>query len=307
MDSESVCLQTDEAGARKKGYIYLILTFTLWGSLYVVSKFVLGRLPAFTISFVRFLLAFLALTLIAGKSETRIEKRDYKYIVLIGCMGYFIAVGAQLLGTKYAGSAMASLLNSLNPVTMTIFAAVILHEKLTLRKAAGVLLALGGVYVIMGSGGDGGSLAGILLSLFSVLLWSAVSVITRRVTQKYDPLQITKYGAGAAALCYLPVCIWEITAGGGLQNISADIPCVLSLLYMGIVCTGVAYLLWNKSLAVLEAGTCSAFYPIQPLVATLLGILFLGERVELSFAAGAVLIVAGVLISLRPGRSCARK
>ena len=47
MDSESVCLQTDEAGARKKGYIYLILTFTLWGSLYVVSKFVLGRLPAF--------------------------------------------------------------------------------------------------------------------------------------------------------------------------------------------------------------------------------------------------------------------
>lgn len=302
MDSESACPVADKAECGKKGYLYLILTFTLWGSLYVVSKYVLGRLPTFTISFVRFLLAFLALAVLAGRTETKIEKKDYKYIVLIGGAGYFIAVGAQLLGTKYAGASMASLLNSLNPVTMTLFAAVILHEKLTLKKAAGVLLALGGVYAILGSGGEGNSAAGILLSLFSVLLWSAVSVMTRKVTQKYDPLQVTKYGAGVAALCYLPVCIWEIAGGGGIQPAAVDIPCVLSLLYMGIVCTGVAYLLWNKSLAVLEAGTCSSFYPIQPLVATLLGILFLGEQVGLSFAAGAVLIVAGVLVSLMPGR-----
>ncbi|MDO4274048.1 MAG: EamA family transporter [Eubacteriales bacterium] len=278
-----------------KGYFYLLLTFTLWGSLYVVSKYVLGKMPAFTISFFRFALAFVALTIACRKDTGRIEKKDYKYIVFIGFAGYFIAVGAQLLGTKYAGASLASLINSLNPVTMTVFAAILLHETMTLRKVLGILLALGGVYVIIGTGAQEVSLSGVAFSLFSVLLWSFVSVLTRRITQKYDALKITRYGAGLAALMYLPVCVGEIAGG---QEMHVDISCVAGLLYMGIVCTGAAYFLWNKSLSILEAGTCSAFYPIQPLVSTLLGILLLHEKVGLSFLAGAVLIVAGVLTNL---------
>ena len=223
------------------------------------------------------------------------KRQDYKYIIFIGFAGYFIAVGTQLLGTKYAGASLASLINSLNPVTMTVFAAILLHETMTLRKVLGIGLALGGVYVIIGTGAQEISLSGVAFSLFSVLLWSFVSVMTRKVTQKYDSLKITRYGAGIAALFYLPVCLAE-TVGG--QEMHIDLSCVLGLLYMGIVCTGAAYFLWNKSLSILEAGTCSAFYPIQPLVSTLLGILFLHEKVGLSFAAGAALIVGGVLTNL---------
>ncbi|NLK36177.1 MAG: DMT family transporter, partial [Gracilibacteraceae bacterium] len=68
--------------------------------------------------------------------------------------------------------------------------------------------------------------------------------------------------------------------------------------YMGLVCTGLAHVLWNKSLSMLEAGTCSLFYPIQPMVAVLLGWLFLGESINLSFVFGAVLIIGGVVFSL---------
>ena len=60
---------------RKKGYVFLIITFILWGSLYVVSKYVLGKMPTFTISFLRFVLAFLALSIITGKTEKKIENR----------------------------------------------------------------------------------------------------------------------------------------------------------------------------------------------------------------------------------------
>lgn len=279
-------------------YVYLIMTFVLWGSLYVVSKFVLGKLPAFTISFLRFVLAFAALTLFQRGKTVKVEKKDYGWLLLIGFAGYFVAVGAQLLGTKYAGASLASLLNSLNPVTMTIFAAVILHEKLTAKKIIGILLALSGVYLILG-GGEPGSSIGIFLSLFSVLLWSAVSVMMRKVTQRYDSLQITRYGIGIAAVCYLPVCLAELSMG---ESVSFDLSCVLALLYMGVICTGVAYLLWNKSLSMLEAGTCSAFYPIQPMVSTLLGIILLGEKVQWMFWLGAGLIISGVLTSLAGGR-----
>lgn len=279
-------------------YVYLIMTFVLWGSLYVVSKFVLGKLPAFTISFLRFVLAFAALTLFQRGKTVRIEKKDYGWIFLIGIAGYFVAVGAQLLGTKYAGASLASLLNSLNPVTMTIFAAILLHEKLTLKKIIGILLALSGVYLILGGGAQGSGI-GIFLSLFSVLLWSAVSVLMRRVTQRYDSLQITRYGIGIAAVCYLPACLAELSMG---EPVSFDLSCVLALMYMGVICTGVAYLLWNKSLSMLEAGTCSAFYPLQPMVSTLLGIILLGEQVQWMFWLGAGLIIAGVLTSLTGNR-----
>lgn len=157
-------------------YALLILTFILWGSLYVVSKYVLGKLPTFTISFLRFVIAFITLTLMGSKRKVAIARRDMPWLLVLGVFGYFVAVGAQLLGTKYAGASMASLLNALNPVTMTLFGALILHERLTIRKVAGLILALIGVYAILG-GGMAGIGLGSICSLFSVLLWSLVSAL----------------------------------------------------------------------------------------------------------------------------------
>ena len=288
-----------EQTQRKMAYACLTVTFMLWGSLFVVSKYVLGKLPTFTISFFRFAIAYIALSLIQRDKAAQIEKKDIPYLFLIGIGGYFIAVGAQLLGTKYAGASLASLLNALNPITMTLFATVFLHERLTMKKIAGLLLALAGVYAILGGSGSKNT-TGIALSLFAVLLWSAVSVLMRKITQKYDSMQVTRHGIGIAALCYLPVSICETISAGQLQ---IDISCVLSLLYMGAICTGIAYFLWNKSLSVLEAGTCSAFYPLQPLVSAALGMLLLNEQTGLAFWIGSILIMAGIGLNLTAAHS----
>ena len=83
-----------------------------------------------------------------------------------------------------------------------------------------------------------------------------------------------------------------------LHTLTHDPSCTLSLLYMGIICTGVGYSLWNKSLSILDAGVCSSFYPVQPAVSTLLGILLLGETLTVHFLLGSALIVCGVLLGL---------
>ena len=118
----------------KKSYVYLLTTFMLWGSLYVVSQFVLGKIPTFTVAMFRYLIAFIALSLISLKSEKeKIEKSDYKYFFIMGFIGYFISVDCQLLGTKIAGGSMASLINSLNPVIISVMAMIILNEKLEIN------------------------------------------------------------------------------------------------------------------------------------------------------------------------------
>lgn len=273
-----------------------MITFCAWGSLYVVSKFVLGKVPPITILFLRYLLAGFALLFILRKgSSNKIQHEDYKFIFLIGFVGYFLSVGAQLLGIKLSNASVASLVNSMNPVSIMLFAAIILKEKLTLKKIICVVLAVTGVYTIIGGLKGNGQMLGILFSVLSVILWSFVSVVVRRVTQKYGALEITTYSLLVAACCTFPFSVGELIV---TPNVKFDFSVILSLLYMGIVCTGISYILWNKSLSMIEAGTCSLFYPVQPMVSVLLGWVFLGESIDINFIFGAVLIISGVLFSI---------
>ena len=160
----------------KKSYVYLLTTFMLWGSLYVVSQFVLGKIPTFTVAMFRYLIAFIALSLISLKSEKeKIEKSDYKYFFIMGFIGYFISVDCQLLGTKIAGGSMASLINSLNPVIISVMAMIILNEKLEMNKIVGIVLSLAGVYMIIGTGANIQFL-GVLISFIAINMDTFVSV-----------------------------------------------------------------------------------------------------------------------------------
>jgi drug/metabolite transporter (DMT)-like permease len=72
----------------------------------------------------------------------------------------------------------------------------------------------------------------------------------------------------------------------------------MSLLYIGLICTALSHVLWNKSLKLLPATTCSLFYPIQPLTSAVLAILVLDEKLTISFIIGAVLIGIGMIVTV---------
>lgn len=280
---------------KKRAYIYLLITFCAWGSLYVVSKFVLGKIPLFTISFLRYFIAGMTLLIILKTLPRKpIKREDYKYVFIIGFLGYFLAIGAQLLGTKLCNASLASLINSTNPILIMLFASIMLKEKLTLKKTFSIILAIMGTYIIIGGIQGEGQILGVIISIGSVILWSFVSVMVRRVTQKYEPLQITTYAIIIGMICTMPISIYEVVS----KSFKFDLTAVVALLYMGLVCTALAHLLWNKSLSMIEAGICSLFYPLQPMIAVLLGILFLNETIDVNFIIGSVMIITGVVVSV---------
>ncbi|MBP2637289.1 MAG: DMT(drug/metabolite transporter) superfamily permease [Firmicutes bacterium] len=280
----------------KVAYMYLLITFLAWGSLYVVSKFVLDKIPVITVSFIRYVIAGAVLYFILKQKKLKsIQQQDYKYVFLIGFLGYFVSMATQLLGTKLTSASLAALVNSVNPVMIMLFAVVILKERLTLKKAVCGILAIAGVYIIVGGVDGRGQIWGILISIFSVVLWSWVSVAVRKITQKYDALQITTYAIIIAAICTMPFSLWELSVSSDVQF---DGSVMLAILYIGLVCTALSHVLWNKSLSMIEAGTCSLFYPLQPMVAVLLGGIFLGESISANFVFGAILIICGVMFSI---------
>lgn len=281
---------------KRTAYLYLIITFCAWGSLYVVSRFVLGKVPVITVLFLRYFIAAITLFVINKNSKVKkIERKDLKYMFLIGVVGYFLSVGMQLLGIKLSNASIASLVNAMNPITIMIFAAIILKERLTVKKAICVMLAMAGVYIIIGDVKGNGEVLGILFSVFSVILWSFISIIVRKTARKYSASQITIYSMFIAAVCIFPFSMGELII---THNVKFDLSVVIALLYMGIVCTALAYVFWNKSLSILEAGTCSLFYPIQPMISSILGMIFLGEQININFIFGAILIIGGVLFSI---------
>lgn len=285
------------SGSSARAYFYLILVTSLWGSLYVVSRYALRSLPPLTILCFRYLVAAVALhLLLRGRSFPSIARGDRKYVFLVGFLGYFLAIGAQMLGTKLANASVAALVNATNPVFIILFAVPLLGERLTWPKATAVTASLLGVFVILHHGGAGGTASGIAMSLISVITWSLMTILVRRISGRYDPLLITARAISVALVFTVPAAFleWTHVSHGPLVT-PTNLVC---LLYMGVFCTAIPHLLWNRSLSLIEAGRCSLFYPLQPLVAALLGALFLGEAIDGSFVLGAALVVGGILVGI---------
>ena len=287
----------------KRHLIPLFAAFVLWGSQYVISKIALRTVPPVTLLALRYLVSVPALFIVLRLRHalTPVKKGDWPILFAIGFTGYFASFCLQMLGINRLTGSVSSLLGAMNPIFIPILAAFFLHERITPAKIACVALSMAGVVVIVGVDGTVDA-SGALLMLASVFLWSTASIIIRRVSGRYDPMQI----ALIAILCALP-----LTGGWSLIELQSA-PCsftlesVLAVLYMGVLGTAVTHSLWNYSLRVMDASFCSMFYPMQPLVSSILGVLFLHEAVTPGFVIGALMICCGIVaavISAKPRKA----
>jgi drug/metabolite transporter (DMT)-like permease len=276
---------------------YLFLVFFIWGSTYVFSKIAVDRMPTFVVAFIRYVFAAITLFfMLRKKNVPKVEKKDYKYFIIIGAIGYALCSGLQLLGTKYAGASIASLINSMSPVTIIIAAVILLKEKLTLKKMISLIFVIAGAFIVAGKTSENSMIIGIIFSLVSLTIWSVITVLIRKITQKYDSLQVTAYCMAISAVCNLPAAVIDGSFHTG--SFHFDFSLIFSLIFLGTIGTAISQYLWNKCLSMAEASFCSLFYPLQPLSASALGILILGEKITWNFLLGGFFIIVGVLYSI---------
>ena len=286
---------------RNAGYLYLLITFFCWGSIYVVSKYALAVMGPVTVSCCRYLVSVVCLYgILKWKGgHKKIAKEHWPYLLILGGLGYFAAIILQLGGTALLSGSLASLINSLNPVMISILAAVFLKEKITWKNVLSIVVSLIGVYIILGNGSMQINPLGILLSAGSVVLWSAASVSIRKISGYYDPVQIALYGMCIALLFNIPAAVLENIF---MTQSHPTAVALLACLFVAVFGTAVAHTCWNKSLQLLSASTCSMFYPLQPLVSAVLGVLLLHEVITWQFVVGAVLICSGIVITFLPSK-----
>jgi len=284
---------------KNAGYLYVLFAVSAWGSLYVAGKIVLEVLPVTLVLALRYAIGLTLLLILSRKiPKATIQKGDGKYIVAVGAIAYYLGVTLQLLGTRLCDASLASLLNAMNPIIMVLLAVPLLGEILTGKKLLSVAITVLGAAVIIG-GVSSGDFLGIIINLGSVTAWSFGSLMMRKVCLKYDALSVTIYSMALGLALAIPTAFVEISLiGFSFSAVTFEV--VGWVLFIGIVCTAGALYAWNKGLSLLDAGTGSLFLPVQPMVATLLGVLILGETISMNFLLGSMLVLLGILYAVMP-------
>lgn len=284
---------------KTKAYGLLFLTFFFWGSVYVGAKLISGNVPPSLLACLRSIVGSACVCFMArAHRHIKIAKEDRLALLLIGFLGYYATLNLVQLGIALTGASIAALINALTPVSVTIFAAFMLGEKITPIKLLCLALALAGTVVITGGTQSGGELFGVLAVLVSVATWGLASVQVRRLTAKYPAVLITAYGLCISLIFHIPTGI--ITYA--VQGATIDLKSILVICYLGITGTGISQYTWAKSLSILPASTCSLFYPLQALFSALLGALILHEQFKASFFVGLALICADVALNTLESR-----
>ncbi|GAJ40004.1 DMT family transporter [Saccharococcus caldoxylosilyticus] len=285
------------------GAFYLSLAASIWGGMYVVSKYVLDFVPPFTLVWLRYAIAFVVLFGILKvhqyktKARLSLRKQDWLLLGWIGFIGYFVSISLQFVGTKLSDAHTGALITSATPAFIVLFARLVLHEWITLRKAFALLLATIGVVIVIGLDNSGGtSFWGNMMLVGAALTWALLSVYVKVASTRFSALTITTYAILFALLFTTPVMIWELYE----QPVSfPSMIVVFGVLYLGIISTAGAFFLWNKGMEMMDAGIGSLFFFFQPLVGAVFGFLFLHEQIAASFYVGGLLIIIGVFIAVK--------
>jgi drug/metabolite transporter (DMT)-like permease len=275
---------------------------SIWGGMYVVSKVVLEIIPPFSLVSLRLILGALTLVLVLWmRGFPKISRKQVLQVLGVGLVGYGVSLSLQFLGTKLSTAANGSLVTSATPAFVLIFAALLLKEKITALRLIALFLATSGVVAVIDPRSaqlNPDLFLGNVSLIGAAVTWALYSVLVRKTTQNLDVISFSLIAFLGGLPIVMPVGAWELkTIGVGEVSLGV----VGGVLFLGIISTALAMVLWNNAFALMDASLASLTFFAQPVVGTVLGWLFLGERITPLFLFGGFLIGLGLVISSREG------
>jgi len=273
---------------------------SIWGGMYVVSKVVLEVVPPFALLTMRLVLGIFALAVvIALRPKAKLTRTQVWQIFLVGVVGYGISLGFQFVGTKLSTASNGSLVTSATPAFILIFAPFLLGEKTTPRRIIALAVSTLGVLAVIDPRNAKLSPAlfwGNMSLIAAALTWALYSVLVRKVTQSTDVITSTAIMLAGG----LPSGILFGALELKTQGLGVITPGIIGgILFLGIISTAIAMFLWNYAFAELPAALASLTFFAQPVVGSVLGTVFLGEKITPLFLFGGIFIAIGLVIASR--------
>ena len=290
-------------------YLLLTLTALFWAGNIVLARYVAGHVPPMTLSCVRWIGAFFVLLPFAWPHL----RRDWPALrvrlplmVALSATGFAFNNAVSYWSLQYTEALNALLIQSSGPLFVALWSLLLFGVRLTPAQLAGIAISLAGVLTIL-LHGDFGALAGIQFNKGDVMFASAImsfglysALMPRRPAT--HPLSRIVFTIGCGALLLMPFSIWEFQAGARLKF---DAVTVATLVYVVIFASALAYLFFNRGIALIGPNRAAPFLHLVPVFGSAMAILLLGEQPRLFHLVGYLLVLAGVVIASRKASALA--
>ena len=285
-------------------YTLLVLTVLFWACNWVIARGIQGYMSPIAMAFWRWLAALLILLPFAIRPIVRewpTIRRSWKILTLLGVIGVGAFNTLTYTGLKYTTATNGVLLNSVIPILVIAINVALLREPLSGRQAAGVLISLAGVVMIVARGELETLLhlslnPGDLFILGAMVGWAVYTVALRWRPRELSSNAFTGTLIAIGVAVLLPVFAWDYESGHrtnwGPVTLSA-------ILYFAVFPSVLAYFFWNAAVARVGAERASTFLHLMPLFGAVLSAIFLGESLLWYHYAGALLIFSGIFIVSR--------
>ncbi len=275
----------------------IIVSMLIFGTIGIFVRHV--PLPSSVIALVRGVVGTLFLLVFSRLRKTPLDGAAIRRnLGMLALSGAFIGFNWILLfeAYRYTTVATATLCYYLAPVFVIVASPILFRERLTLRKGICVAVALTGMVFVSGVTQTGisgsGEIWGILFGVGAAVLYASVVLMNKKLTQ-VPGFERTVVQLGAAALSLTPYVL--ATQWGTPMDLSG--PVIPLLLVLGIVHTGVAYVLYFGAIKELPAQTSALLSYIDPVSAIILSAVFLQEGLTPAGLVGAVLVLGATLLS----------
>jgi len=282
------------------GHLAAAFTMLVWGTTMVSSKVLLRGLTPAELIFARFLLAFVILEILPFAHKGFLGWKNELRFFLMGLSGVALYFFCENTALSYTYASNVSVIVATSPLFTALFARVFdRSQRLRPRFFAGFAVAILGIVLICFNGALVLKLnpLGDLLTLCAAVLWAIYCTLSNGVNIRLHPVQATRRTFFYGLICMLPIlpfADFSFADYGSLFSFSM----LANLCYLALIASALCYITWNHAIRTLSAVKTSVYIYGVPVVTVLFSAIFLGEKLSWLIAAGILLTITGLILSL---------
>ncbi len=288
----------DNTKGSKKGEPYVIIAGICWGIIGIFTRQMSkAGLDSIQVTFLRNFFAtaeLIILVAIKDRNSLKINIRDIWMFMGTGICSIAFFNVCYFKTIEMTSLSVAAVLLYTAPAMVVIMSCIFFHEKMSTRKIAALFLAFGGCVFTTGIIGSSMRISwiGILIGLGSGLGYALYSIFGTVATKKYNSYTISLYTFIFAAISLLPLCRIENV----VYTVAAAPSVIVPAICLSTISTVIPFVCYTKGLKKMEAGKASIMAFIEPLVASVCGVLVFREELSPATVTGIVLIFVSVVL-----------
>lgn len=275
----------------------------VWGASFVATKIALAEANPQEIVFTRLILGilFLAFVVLLKDRNFTVPMRVLRSIMLLALIACF-HLWIQVTGLQFTSAANTGWIVGLSPVFMAVIGVIVFHESMNFVRILGILISLFGLILLI-SKGDFTNIGlisnrGDFLVLASSFTWSIYSALNKKISLHFSPLLTIFYLFSFMALFLFPFTITPHYTGL-LTHMSMN--AWLAIVFLGVFCSGIAYVLWAQALKEMEATSVGVFLYVEPFVTVFTAWIILQEHITfLTILSGLIITLGIFFVNWRP-------